>query len=65
MKLQGNDKIEDIAAIASSSFADEAFVQNGFTEEAEEHTDEWYHLQEGIREAILSAVYDVVKEFSL
>ena len=57
-KFEGNDNIEEAVTNAASVLCDEYFKQNGMAEVAEEHTDEWYELQEALRETILDKATD-------
>ena len=51
--FQGNDRIEEAVTNAASVLCDEYFKQNGMEEVAEEHTDEWFELQEKLRDTML------------
>ena len=51
--FQGNDRIEEAVTNAASVLCDEYFKQNGMEEVAEEHTEEWYKLQEKLRDIML------------
>jgi hypothetical protein len=57
-KFEGNDRIEEAVTNAASVLCDEFFKQNGMEEIAEEHTDEWFELQEELRRTILSKTYN-------
>ena len=62
MKFEGNDKIDEAVTNASRVLADEAFIQNGLPEIAEEHDDTWFSFQEKLREAMLDAAFRVIDE---
>ena len=49
-KFNGNDNIEIAITHAASVLADEYFAQNGIEND---HDDEWYNVQEKLREAML------------
>lgn len=57
-KFEGNDRIEEAVTNAASVLCDEYFIQNGMEDVADEHTDEWYEVQEQLRRDILSESYN-------
>ena len=62
--FQGNDRIEEAVTNAASVLCDEYFMQNGMEEVAEEHTDEWFELQEKLRDTMLKgATNDLLAYF--
>lgn len=65
-KFEGNDRIEEEVTNAASVLCDEYFKQNGMEEVAEEHTDEWYQLQEKLRDTMLKgATNDLLAYFMI
>ena len=63
-KFEGNDRIEEAVTNAASVLCDEYFKQNGMEEVAEDHSDEWYSLQEKLRDTILKeTANDLLKYF--
>ena len=54
-KFEGNDRIEEIVSRAASDLADEVCLQNGLTQEIEDHDDFWYDLKDVLRDVILSS----------
>lgn len=64
--FQGNDRIEEAVTNAASVLCDEYFKQNGMEEVAEEHTDEWYQLQEKLRDTMFKgATNDLLAYFMI
>lgn len=51
-EFNGNDKIKEALTHAASVLTDEYFVQNGMEND---HDEEWYNIQENVREAMLKA----------
>ena len=64
-RFECNDAIEEAITNAASVLTDEYFTQNGMRDIAEDHTDEWYELQETIRETIYNKTYDRMNEHFL
>jgi hypothetical protein len=60
MALEANDAIDEAITNASRILADEAFIQNGQREIANDHDDTWFELQEKVREAMLEAASKVI-----
>jgi hypothetical protein len=60
MALEPNDAIDEAITNASRILADEAFIQNGQREIANDHDDTWFELQEKVREAMLEAASKVI-----
>lgn len=64
--FQGNDRIEEAVTNAASVLCDEYFKQNRMEEVAEEHTDEWFELQEKLRDTMLKgATNDLLAYFMI
>lgn len=59
MKITGTDRIEEIVTYASSALAEECLVQNGMEDSVYDHDDDWYKLQEYIREEILKCICNI------
>ena len=62
--LKGSDAIEEAVKNASSVIADEHFVQIGQKEVADDHDDDWYDLQEELRDAMLDAAFKVCEKYN-
>lgn len=62
--LEGTDAIDEAVKNASSVIADEHFVQIGQKEVADDHDDDWYDLQEELRDAMLDAAFKVCKKYN-
>lgn len=63
--LECDDEIEEAVTEASRVITDKFYVQNGHEDEAEDHDDDWFDLQERVREAMLDAAVNVLNEASL
>lgn len=66
MKIEINDKIEEIVTQAASALADEAYSQNGLENPTQNSVDDgsddsYYELQEKLRESILKAAVETIK----
>jgi hypothetical protein len=66
MKLEMNDKIEEIVTQAASALADEAYSQNGLENPTQSSVDDgsddsYYELQEKLRESIFKAAVEAIK----
>jgi hypothetical protein len=66
MKLEMNDKIEEIVTQAASALADEAYSQNGLENPTQSSVDDgsddsYYELKEKLRESILKAAVETIK----
>ena len=66
MKIEMNDKIEEIVAQAARALADEAYSQNGLENPTQNSVDDgsddsYYELQEKLRESILKAAVETIK----
>ena len=64
-KFESNDRIEEAVTNAASVLCNEYFKQNGMEEVADEHTDEWFEMQEELRRNILSEAYGQLELFWL
>lgn len=64
-KFEGNDLIEEAVTNAASVIANEYFSQNGMKELAEDHDDDWYGLQEELREAILKKSAEIASMYNV
>lgn len=60
--LEGNDRIEAAITNAASVVAEEYFIQNGMSEIADDHDDEWYELQEKLRANLLESSFNTIKK---
>jgi hypothetical protein len=66
MKIEMNDKIEEIVTQAASALADEAYSQNGLENPTQSSVDDgsddsYYELKEKLRESILKAAVETIK----
>jgi hypothetical protein len=66
MKIEMNDKIEEIVTQAASALADEAYSQNGLENPTQNSVDDgsddsYYELKEKLRESILKAAVETIK----
>jgi hypothetical protein len=66
MKLEMNDKIEEIVTQAASALADEAYSQNCLENPTQSSVDDgsddsYYELKEKLRESILKAAVETIK----
>ncbi len=66
MKIEANDRIEEIVTQAASALADEAYSQNGLENPTQNSVDDgsddsYYELQEKLRESILKAAIETIK----
>jgi hypothetical protein len=66
MKIEMNDKIEEIVTQAASALADEAYSQNGLENPTQSSVDDgsddsYYELKEKLRESILNAAVETIK----
>lgn len=66
MKIEMNDKIEEIVAQAARALADEAYSQNGLENPTQNSVDDgsddsYYELKEKLRESILKAAVETIK----
>lgn len=63
MKIETNDRIEEIVTQAASALADEAYSQNGLENPTQSSVDDgsddsYYELKEKLRESILKAAVE-------
>ena len=66
MKIEANDRIEEIVTQAARTLADEAYSQNGLENPTQNSVDDgsddsYYELQEKLRESILKAAVETIK----